>query len=302
MALPYVRRTWADDPSTSTPLSAANFNAMELGIQDLSDALGTGTAWTSYTPTTTNITVGNGTVTAAYARYGKTIFGRFNFTLGSTSAMGTDPKFLALPDSEKASRMASAMTDANQAALYELFGNRSKTGDKTARRIANSGQVGYSAYADPATGARTYKEKYEQELANYNQDKSDGVLSDVGDIKKSKELKKLKVQSDFSQDTNDLYSLSNKEIDAYLSNKPNGGGMFNQLLALDDKLVSQGFSSKFRDKYGNLKSMNATKYGGKGKKAKIAKSKMPKFKSVRIARGSAPRISKTPRLKLRSYT
>lgn len=93
MALPYVRRTWVDEPSTSTPTSAANFNAMELGIQDLSDALGTGTAWTSYTPTTTNITVGNGTVTAAYARYGKTIFGRFNFTLGSTSAMGTDPKF-----------------------------------------------------------------------------------------------------------------------------------------------------------------------------------------------------------------
>lgn len=40
----------------------------------------------------------------------------------------------------------------------------------------------------------------------------------------------------------------------------------------------------------------------RGRVASIAKSKQPKFKSVRIARGTAPKISKTPRLKLRSYT
>jgi len=48
----------------------------------------------------------------------------------------------------------------------------------------------------------------------------------------------------------------------------------------------------------------ATKKGrsSRGRVASITKSKQPKFKSVRIARGTAPKISKTPRLKLRSYT
>jgi hypothetical protein len=66
---------------------------MELGIQDLSDALATGSAWTTYVPTTTNITVGSGTIAAAYSRYGKTIIGRFSFTFGAGSAMGSAPTF-----------------------------------------------------------------------------------------------------------------------------------------------------------------------------------------------------------------
>lgn len=53
-------------------------------------------AWRSYTPTLTNITLGNGSVAAAYTQIGKTISFRILITFGSTSAMGSSP-FISLP-------------------------------------------------------------------------------------------------------------------------------------------------------------------------------------------------------------
>jgi hypothetical protein len=50
-------------------------------------------AFTSYTPTLTNITLGNGTVTARYVQVGKLVTVFFNFLLGSTSAISTSPSF-----------------------------------------------------------------------------------------------------------------------------------------------------------------------------------------------------------------
>lgn len=56
---------------------------------------GTGTdwAWKSWTPTLTSMTLGNGTVVAKYAQVGKTVHYTFKFTLGSTSAMSSNPEF-----------------------------------------------------------------------------------------------------------------------------------------------------------------------------------------------------------------
>lgn len=50
-------------------------------------------AWTSWAPTLTNLTLGNGTVTAKYRQLGKAVDYRFKFVLGSTSAVGSDPAF-----------------------------------------------------------------------------------------------------------------------------------------------------------------------------------------------------------------
>lgn len=50
-------------------------------------------AWRSYTPTYSNITVGNGTVTSRYMRIGRMITYKWQFSLGSTSAIGTNPTF-----------------------------------------------------------------------------------------------------------------------------------------------------------------------------------------------------------------
>jgi hypothetical protein len=57
-------------------------------------------AYTSYTPTITGITLGNGSTTAAFTRIGKTTFGHITFILGSTSAITGVPVF-TLPTTRK---------------------------------------------------------------------------------------------------------------------------------------------------------------------------------------------------------
>lgn len=56
------------------------------------DAVTTG-AWTSYSPSWTNLTVGNGTVTAAYARFGRIIHFRVDLLFGSTTAVSGSVRF-----------------------------------------------------------------------------------------------------------------------------------------------------------------------------------------------------------------
>lgn len=62
--------------------------------------------WQAWTPTLTNLTLGNGTVTALFVREGlDTIHYRFRFILGSTSAVGTAPRF-SLPVAAHANYVA----------------------------------------------------------------------------------------------------------------------------------------------------------------------------------------------------
>ena len=49
---------------------------------------GSSWAWTSYAPTFTNLTTGNGTVTGGYSQVGKTVCFWARFTFGSTSSIG----------------------------------------------------------------------------------------------------------------------------------------------------------------------------------------------------------------------
>lgn len=52
--------------------------------------------WTSWTPTISGATTGNGTVTAKYLRLGKSVIARFDFFLGSTSSV-TGDFYFSLP-------------------------------------------------------------------------------------------------------------------------------------------------------------------------------------------------------------
>jgi hypothetical protein len=54
--------------------------------------LGVG-AWTSYTPTNTNVTVGNGTQIAVYQRIGRLIVVQYDLLWGSTTAFSGAPGF-----------------------------------------------------------------------------------------------------------------------------------------------------------------------------------------------------------------
>lgn len=73
-------------------LTAAQLNAQLRDNLNAAFPLGVD-AWTSWTPTLVNLTLGNGTVSAKYHRIGRRICWRFKFTLGSTSAVGTLPSF-----------------------------------------------------------------------------------------------------------------------------------------------------------------------------------------------------------------
>lgn len=53
-------------------------------------------AWSTYVPIDENITVGNGTRSAAYVQIGKIVFFRWSLILGSTSAIGSSPS-IGLP-------------------------------------------------------------------------------------------------------------------------------------------------------------------------------------------------------------
>ena len=56
-----------------------------------------GGAWTAYTPTLTNATLGNGTLTGSYIQIGKLVVGRVTFTLGSTSSLTGVGLTISLP-------------------------------------------------------------------------------------------------------------------------------------------------------------------------------------------------------------
>jgi hypothetical protein len=80
-------------------------------------------AWTSYTPTIGNGTLGNGTVTGFYKLIGKTCLWRAGFQLGSTSTVSND-FILGLPFSSPndSSNGANAMyVDASTAFYYDGF-------------------------------------------------------------------------------------------------------------------------------------------------------------------------------------
>jgi hypothetical protein len=61
-----------------------------------------GLTYTAWTPTTTGITVGNGTLTARYAQSGKFVNGSFDFKLGSTSAITSAGISITMPVTLKA--------------------------------------------------------------------------------------------------------------------------------------------------------------------------------------------------------
>lgn len=65
---------------------------------------GTGASWgwSSWTPTFTSFTLGNGTLTAKYAQVGKTVVFRFYITLGTTSSV-SGPITFSLPVTSSAS-------------------------------------------------------------------------------------------------------------------------------------------------------------------------------------------------------
>jgi len=85
--IPYVE---SDDLVSAYP-SVSQSLAQEVSDQLAAKGdISTNGAWEAWTPTTTGITVGNGTITARYMQIGKTVHFSYIFVLGSTSALVSD--------------------------------------------------------------------------------------------------------------------------------------------------------------------------------------------------------------------
>jgi hypothetical protein len=79
--------------TTYAPLASPTFTgtpALPFGTTLNTRTLG---GWTSFTPSWTNFTVGNGSTSGFYVTAGKIVWGYVQATLGSTSSMGTSPRF-----------------------------------------------------------------------------------------------------------------------------------------------------------------------------------------------------------------
>jgi hypothetical protein len=122
-----------------------------------------GTAvWSSYSPawtaTTTNPTLGNGTLTGAYMEMGQTVQVRIVLTVGSTTSVGSGVYSFSLPFGGKLNGLMSAMfSDASAGAALTpgvcRIVNTTSTGDNM--RVSMAGQtlpLGATVPVVPATG------------------------------------------------------------------------------------------------------------------------------------------------------
>lgn len=75
--------------------SASKWNILGTNDSFFNDFItgAAGTAWTPYTPTITNGSVGNGSIVGSYSKIGRLVTGTLVYTLGSTSTVGTNINF-----------------------------------------------------------------------------------------------------------------------------------------------------------------------------------------------------------------
>ncbi len=119
--------------------------------------------WFAYTPTLTNLTLGNGTSAGKFAVSGTTVTFRFKFTNGSSSAVGTNPSF-TLPvaihadyapgGSQGVAPLNSAMLIDTGTAEYDA--NLELTATANTLRFVTAGSVSTSNTAVTATAPHTW--------------------------------------------------------------------------------------------------------------------------------------------------
>lgn len=100
-----------DSVATKMPLIIEAFQA-------LADAHSTGIAWSSWTPTWTNLTLGNGVVVAKYQRVGKLIIARLNIVFGTTTSVAGSIIF-SLPINRAAFAGTSGLTPIGHCRLFD---------------------------------------------------------------------------------------------------------------------------------------------------------------------------------------
>lgn len=118
---------------------------------DLSTAAGElGAAWTSYTPTDSNIVVGNGTRSAAYIQIGKTVIFRWHLAAGTTSTLNAVSNAVGLPVAAKAGIYQVASAYMRNAGVRHWVGVAYLSGSYGTLVNTESGANGLTASGSPS--------------------------------------------------------------------------------------------------------------------------------------------------------
>jgi hypothetical protein len=167
-----------------------------------------------------------------------------------------DPRYQSMTDEEKSKsldKIKSDLTSVYKAQNAEKYAQ--KQPDTPLSRDQLLIAKGYEATVKlPGDTVETPKEKYEAAMEVYKQDKRLGRISKVDEVKKQKDLSKLRIGSTYSQDVVDLHGLSGTQVQALLESNPDLGGAFNEMIIYDQALADAGIISKpkFKDKDGNI--------------------------------------------------
>lgn len=99
-------------------------------------------AWAAWTPTWTNVTVGDGTVVALYQQIGKTVFCRISLILGSTSAISGNIIF-TLPVNRAAIAGTASMTPIGNASGFDSSAATAYRGSVTPNASVSQAQIAF---------------------------------------------------------------------------------------------------------------------------------------------------------------
>jgi hypothetical protein len=77
-------------------------------------------AWTSFTPTWTNLTVGAGVGTYSYCKVGRLVVASYEFVLGAGSAVGTGP-YVTLPVPASSNQLIAAVSEYRDSAPAGVY-------------------------------------------------------------------------------------------------------------------------------------------------------------------------------------
>jgi hypothetical protein len=105
--------------------------------------------------------------------------------------------------------------------------------------------------------------EYKVALERYEQDKSEGKITKVKNIERSRELQKLKVGSKFDKNVRDLYGMNKSQIYQFITTDAEGKKFADSLAAYDKALYDAGLNNSLKFKNGFAP---AARGGGGGKK------------------------------------
>jgi len=110
--------------------------------------------WASWTPTWTNLSVGNGTVVAKYTQIGKTVFARLSIIFGSTTSVSGLVTF-SLPVTRIAYAGSANITPLSVVRMLDTSASTTFEGALTNASTTTAAVVAYNAAATYLNGVAT---------------------------------------------------------------------------------------------------------------------------------------------------